>query len=100
MIDRRFLLAAFAAAGALPTLPAFGAPKAAPAGLRFGLPHAFTYEGLRSQAQKLATIPYKSIAPPAKAIIEGVDFDKVQKIRFRPENTLWRGVAGADPIAF
>jgi glucans biosynthesis protein len=100
MIDRRFLLAAFAAAGVLPTLPAFGAPKAAPAGLRFGLPHAFTYEGLRSQAQKLATIPYKSIAPPAKAIIEGVDFDKVQKIRFRPENTLWRGVAGADPIAF
>ena len=38
--------------------------------------------------------------PPAKAIIQGVDFDKVQKIRFRPEDALWRGVAGADPIAF
>ncbi len=24
----------------------------------------------------------------------------MQKIRFRPEDTLWRGVAGADPIAF
>src|SRR5262249_27085415 len=33
-------------------------------------------------------------------IIQGVDFDKVQKIRFRPEDALWRGVAGADPIAF
>lgn len=104
MIDRRFLLAAFAAAGALPTLPAFGAtkaaPSAAPAGLRFGSPHAFSFEELKAQAKKLAGRPYQPSEPPAKAIIEGVDFDKVQKIRFRPEDALWRGVAGADPIAF
>ncbi len=65
-----------------------------------GAPYAFSYEGLRAQAQRLATVPYKATEPPAKAIIEGVDFDKVQKIRFRPEDTLWRGVAGADPVAF
>ncbi len=94
--DRRFLLAGFAAAG---LLPAFGAPKAAP-GLRFGPPHAFSFEGLRERARKLASVPYQAVEPPAKAIIQGVDFDKVQKIRFRPEDALWRGVAGADPIAF
>src|ERR1019366_8765777 len=95
--DRRFLLAGFAAAG---LLPAFGAPKAVPPGLRFGPPHAFTFEGLRGRAQKLSSAPYQAVEPPAKAIIQGVDFDKVQKIRFRPEDTLWRGLAGADPIAF
>ena len=58
MIDRRFLLAAFAAAGALPTLPALGAeksaPKAAPAGLRLGTSHSFSFESLKAQAKKLA----------------------------------------------
>ena len=98
--DRRFLLAGFAAAGLLPSLPGFAASKNPPAGLHFGPPHAFSFEALRQQAKKLATVPYQRQEPPAKAIIQGVDFDKVQKIRFRQEDALWRGVAGADPIAF
>lgn len=102
MIDRRLLLAGLAAAGALPALPGLGAsaPKAPAAGLRLGKSHIFSFEGLKTQARKLAASPYQASEPPAKAIIEGVDFDKVQKIRFRPEDALWRGVAGADPIAF
>jgi glucans biosynthesis protein len=101
MIDRRFLLAGFAAAGLFPAVPGLGAPKVpVPAGLRLGKPHAFSFDGLRAQAKKLAAGPYQAVEPPAKAVIQGVDFDKVQKIRFRPEDALWRGVAGADPVAF
>jgi glucans biosynthesis protein len=100
MIDRRFLLAGFAAAGLFPARPGLGAPKPPPEGLRLGKPHAFSFDGLRAQAKKLASGPYQAAEPPAKAVIQGVDFDKVQKIRFRQEDALWRGVAGADPIAF
>ena len=55
---------------------------------------------MKTRAKKLAAAVYQAQEPPAKAIIQGVDFDKVQKIRFRPEDALWRGVAGTDPIAF
>jgi len=96
--DRRFLLAGFAAASLFPV--ASGRAQPAPAGLRFGPEGPFSFDDLKDQARKLAASPYMAQEPPAKAIIQGVDFDKVQKIRFRPEDALWRGVAGADPIAF
>jgi glucans biosynthesis protein len=97
--NRRFLLAGFAAAGLLPALPGFGAPKEQ-TGLRLGSPHPFTFDALRERARKLAGKAYQPVESPAKAVIQGVDFDKVQKIRFRQEDALWRGVAGAEPIAF
>jgi glucans biosynthesis protein len=97
--DRRFLLAGFAAAGMLRALPGLAASKPGP-GLRFGPAHAFSFQGLRAQAKALAAMRYQAVEPPAAAIIQGVDFDKVQKIRFRLEDALWRGVPGADPIAF
>ena len=96
--DRRFLLAGFAAASLFPV--ASGRAQPAPAGLKLGPEGPFSFDGLKDQARKLAASPYQAQEPPAKAIIQGVDFDKVQKIRFRPEDALWRGVAGADPIAF
>ncbi|HEY2835478.1 MAG TPA: glucan biosynthesis protein [Rhizomicrobium sp.] len=96
--DRRFLLAGFAAASLFPASP--GRAQPVPAGLRLGPEGLFSFDGLKDQARKLAASPYQAQEPPAKAIIQGVDFDKVQKIRFRPEDALWRGVAGADPIAF
>src|SRR6185312_8941790 len=96
--DRRFLLAGFAAASLFPASSSRAQP--APAGLKLGPEGPFTFDGLKDQARKLAASPYQAQEPPAKAIIQGVDFDKVQKIRFRPEDALWRGVAGADPIAF
>jgi glucans biosynthesis protein len=96
--DRRFLLAGFAAASLFPASQSRAQP--APAGLRLGPPRPFSFEALKEQAQTLARSPYEAQEPPAKAIIQSVDFDKVQKIRFRPEDALWRGVAGSDPIAF
>ncbi|HXS05211.1 MAG TPA: glucan biosynthesis protein D [Rhizomicrobium sp.] len=101
--DRRFLLAGIVAAGLFPALPGRAQTKAlpkTPPGLRLGAAHTFSFDGLKARAKKLAASAYQAQEPPAKAIIQGVDFDKVQKIRFRPEEALWRGVAGTDPIAF
>ena len=84
-----------------PALPGLGAPKATPAGLQLGpAARLSALKACARSAKKLAAGPYQAVEPPAKAIIQGVDFDKVQKIRFRPEDALWRGVAGADPVAF
>ncbi|MCP5412991.1 MAG: glucan biosynthesis protein, partial [Alphaproteobacteria bacterium] len=42
----------------------------------------------------------KPPVPPAPALVESIDFDKAQKIKFRPDHALWRGRAGQDPVAF
>ncbi len=102
MIDRRLLLAGFAAAGLLCRHCRAWARRRPPRrGLRLGQPHAFSFDGLRRAGQKAGRPALSSRrAARARPIIQGIDFDKVQKIRFRPDDALWRGVAGADPIAF
>src|ERR1700744_5639854 len=98
LLTRRELIACLSAMGLAPA-PGW-AQSNTPPGLKLGPARPFVFEGLRDRARKLAEKAYEAAEPPAKAIIEGVDFDKVQKIKFRPEDELWRGVAGTDPIAF
>jgi periplasmic glucans biosynthesis protein len=98
--DRRELIAALSLLGLAPVRSAWAQPHPAPAGLKLGPAHPFGLEALRYQAKKLAEKAYQPPQSPAKAIIQGVDFDKAQKIRFRQEDALWRGVQGADPVAF
>ncbi|HXR95649.1 MAG TPA: glucan biosynthesis protein [Rhizomicrobium sp.] len=95
--DRRDVIAGLAALGLLPASARAAEPGP---GLKLGPPRPFSFEALRAQAKKLAGQTYQPVEAPAKAIIQSVDFDKVQKIRFRPEDALWHGVKGADPIAF
>ncbi|HEV7960583.1 MAG TPA: glucan biosynthesis protein [Rhizomicrobium sp.] len=96
-LDRRRLIAGLAALGLTPAVPGL----AQTGGLKFGPARPFSFESLAARAKKLAGSAYQAVEPPAKAVIQSVDFDKVQKIRFRPEAALWRGAPGAaDPIAF
>ena len=90
-LDRRQLIAALAALGLSPAIPSL----AQSGGLKFGRPQPFSFENLAARAKKLADSAYQAVDPPAKAIIQGVDFDKVQKIRFRPEDALWREIGRA-----
>jgi glucans biosynthesis protein len=70
-------------------------------GLRLGPARPFSFDSLRSQAKALAARGYATPATPAASIIRGIDFDKVQKIRFRPEDALWRGQAEmTTPVSF
>lgn len=67
-----------------------------PADLRFGETRSFDYEGLRARAKALAAAPYRPAKPPAPELIHSIDFDAIQKIKFRPRFALWPG--GPFPI--
>jgi glucans biosynthesis protein len=54
---------------------------------------------LKDQARALAAKPYQPPPPPAAALA-GIDFDKVQKIRFRPGQALWLGADMPYPVSF
>ncbi|MBN9588849.1 MAG: glucan biosynthesis protein D [Alphaproteobacteria bacterium 64-11] len=95
--DRRLLLAALSAS-LVPT--PFRAALAAGEAVRLGPPQPFSFDMLAGRAAKSASQPYRAPVPPAPELIAGIDFDAVQKIKFRPDHALWRGRAGQDPIAF
>lgn len=83
--DRRLLLAALSASllpqGALTAL-------AQPSAIRLGPARPFSFELLAARAKKNATQPYK--APPSRAsIVNAIDYDAANKIRFRDDHRLW-----------
>lgn len=87
--DRRLLLAGLSAC----FVPA-GAARAVP---RLGPAQAFSFSALRARAQKSASTPY--IAPASGSdLVRTIDFDAVQKIRFRPD--LVQQMSGPYPVAF
>ncbi|HZD91984.1 MAG TPA: glucan biosynthesis protein [Pseudolabrys sp.] len=92
-MDRRDFLARAAGAGlALRAgVPRALAREQKPANLEFGPPHPFHYEGLKARAKALAAAPYHAPNPPVPALIHSIDFDTIQKIKFRPAYALWPG---------
>lgn len=98
VINRRQVLAAGGPWALLTAVagiaPARGAP---PSALRFGEPRPFSFELLRERARALAARPY--VAPaPAPRIVDSVDFDAVQAIKFRADRALWPSGPGAYPV--
>ena len=91
-MDRRDFLARAAGAG---FVLGAGLPRAlaqsAPADLQFGPGQPFSYEVLRARAKALAAAPYEAPKPPVPALIHSLNFDTIQKIRFRPQFALWPG---------
>jgi glucans biosynthesis protein len=93
--DRRLLLAALSAS----MLPrAAFAALAAPFGIRFGPPQDFSFAWLAELAKKNTSRPYRAAPPQASRIIHDIDFDAVQKIKFRPDHALRLG--RTDPVSF
>ena len=75
-------------------VPARGAQPPPP---RFGEPQPFTFDALRARARALAAKPY--IAPgPASKVVDKVDFDAVQAIKFRADRALWPAGPGPYPV--
>ncbi len=95
---RRFLAAsaplALLAAGLSPR-PARAADS--PAG-RFGPARPFDFAWLKGQAKALAAKPYVPPRAPAPRVVASIDFDKVQKIKFRSAHELWPNGAGPFPV--
>src|SRR5919205_3734035 len=87
----------------LSTLPLAGRPGALRAetrGLRFGEPEPFTFEGLIEQARQLAAKPYSPPPRPAPELVRQIDYDEHGKLRFKPENALFRNGPGVYPVTF
>jgi glucans biosynthesis protein len=101
-IDRRGVLA-----GIAPFLLALSgqAPNALAApdkgeGLDLGRAHPFSFDLLRARAQALAKTAYVEAKPPAANVVGAINFDAIQKIRFRPDFALWRQGPGDFPVRF
>ncbi len=76
-------------AGILTSIAAAAAPFPALAGVRYGEEKEFSHEWLLSQAEALARTPYKAVPIRNKDIIERIDYDAYEQIRFRPDEAIW-----------
>jgi periplasmic glucans biosynthesis protein len=86
--DRRLLLASMSACLLPPgAATAFGAAS----GIQLGPARDFSFAGLVALAKKKASQPFNASALRASDVIHGIDFDAVQKIKFRPDHALWDG---------
>src|SRR5579864_7696813 len=94
---RRFLAASAPLALAL---SAIGAPcaRAAATDQRYDPPQPFDFDRLTQQAATLAKKAYVAVQPPAADIVNTINFDLVQKIRFRADRTIWGDGARPFPV--
>lgn len=99
---RRRLLQSALGAGAFFLLPQIALPQSPRQPLRPGPDGVgatpFSLDLLIERAREQATRPH---APPAIAdadIMEALDYDQHNRIRFRPEHGLWQGEDGRSPV--
>jgi len=91
MITRRtFVSGAAAAMAAAMTLT----PQSAKAYLSYGSPVRFNWEALVAWAEALAKTPYSPLTPSNREIIQRIDYDAYQQIRYRSDAAIWPGQAG------
>jgi glucans biosynthesis protein len=94
MIDRRTLLSGAAVLG-LTGMRAMAAQKP---DIFFGPEVPFSFEALTGWAKALSMQPYRAPAVRDADIIERLDFDAYQEIRFRPEWSIWSHGDGPYPV--
>jgi periplasmic glucans biosynthesis protein len=94
MIDRRTLLIGSAALG----LAGAKAHGAEPHNLYFGPEVAFTFDALIGWARDLSKRPFEKPVVHDPELLERLDFDEYQEIRFRPDWEIWSNGNGPYPI--
>ena len=94
MIDRRTLLAGSAALG-LAATKTFAAPE--PTGI-FGPESQFSFEMLIGWAKRLSQRPFQKATVRDFKLLEGLDYDTYQQIRFRPDLAIWPHDGSAYPV--
>jgi periplasmic glucans biosynthesis protein len=95
---RNFLDSAAATALAFSLLG--GPGSAAAAGLNFGPPGPFTFDGLVATARERASRAYVPPERPAPDIVQAIDYAAHGKIRFRPDDALFANGPGVYPATF
>jgi glucans biosynthesis protein len=104
-IDRRDFLAASlpwvaAAAFGIPSARAAVAKPGAKTGLVFGPSKPFSFGHLVREAKTLAAKAYQEPKAPSPDLVQKIDFDTVQKIKFKAEDGLWQTGPGHMPVRF
>ena len=99
-INRRQLLStgAVLALGLTP-FPARSS-ETAPGSSRYGDAQAFDFDLLRAKAKQLAAAPFEAEKPPVPELVTTIDFDAVQKIKFRADRAVCADGASSFPIRF
>ncbi|WP_333794947.1 glucan biosynthesis protein [Hyphomicrobium sp.] len=108
-LDRRQMLAGAAAVGLATTLshsaparatPADTGPVAAlvPDGVSLGEPRPFSFDLLTERAARNARIAWEPAHRVAPEVLDRIDYDAYQKIRFRPEMSLALDPARKTPV--
>jgi periplasmic glucans biosynthesis protein len=98
-LDRRAVLAAMLPAALSVSRAAIVGARTGPH-LKFGPQRHFSLEWLVRRAASLAQSAYQAPAPPVPDLVQAIDFDVTQKIRFRPEYSLWQGTDFPYPVRF
>jgi len=98
-VSRRRVLAG---AASLPLVSlALRSATAAADGLDLGEAQPFSFDWLRDQAKELAAKPYEPPVIRYADVLERIDYDAYQQIRFIPGHALWaKGEDGPYPIQF
>ncbi|AOU96637.1 hypothetical protein BI364_00120 [Acidihalobacter yilgarnensis] len=102
-LTRRRLLQAMQALGLIAATSRSGIVNAMPLSeetLRFGPAQPFDFDRLRHQARALAKHPYQSTPTRHPALLDRINYDTYQQIRYRSADALWRTGRRPYPIEF
>jgi periplasmic glucans biosynthesis protein len=89
-----------ALAGALGFRPEAAAALAGVTDGELGPAEPFSFDSLQARAQKLAQTPYKAVAVPSPDVLNDIDYDQYQRIRYRADKSVRLGGNGPYPIQF
>lgn len=95
--DRRLVLAELLAGAAFAAAPSMASAAAQGAGLAFGPPSPFSFEGLRELARRKAAAPYVPPPRPA-ALLQQIDYQAWGEIKFDTRYALFQD--GPLPVTF
>src|SRR5262245_28316953 len=98
-LHRRGFLAGAAVLSLAALLATVGsADRAMAEGLEFGPPRDFDFERLKRAAKQLASQPYQPPVVRYGDVLDRIDYDAYQQIRFLPGNALWAAGDGPFPV--
>ncbi len=99
-LDRRQVLRVLAVAGAAGVLPGGLSPAEAQTNLTLGAAESFSFDGLKTVAEKLASVPYVPPPQPNADIVSQIDYERWGQITFDTASALFAQGPGQFPVTF
>jgi len=98
--NRRDILSLALSSSLATMLPAFAGAAAEDGdqGLIFGPPEPFDFDALKRRAEQMAQEPWEDGRSSHGEILERIDYDAFQAIRFRKDHALWTDGKGGAPV--